>query len=55
MRWVVWEIRREGYEAHNGHVSEGLPCAEPVALLDNDGSVMWLEAKIDMELRRLGA
>jgi hypothetical protein len=36
---VVWEIRREGYGAHNGHVSEALPCVEPDAVIFNDGSV----------------
>lgn len=43
---VVWEIRREGYGAHNGHVSEGLPCAEPV-ILWNNGSVEDLYAQVD--------
>lgn len=52
---VVWEIRREGYGAHNGHVSEGLPCAEPDAVLVNSGSVEELYARVEMELMKLGA
>ena len=52
---VVWEIRREGYGAHNGHVSEGLPCAEPDVVLVNDGSVIMLHSKIDIWLKALGA
>jgi len=51
---VIWEIRRRGFDAHNGHVSEGLP-ATPDLVLENDGSVMWLQAKIDLELKALGA
>jgi hypothetical protein len=46
---VVWEIRREGYGAHNGHVSEGLPCAEPV-ILWNNGSVEELYRQVDEQL-----
>lgn len=46
---VVWEIRRDGYGAHNGHVSEGLPCADAIVLL-NDGSVDGLYAQIDAAL-----
>lgn len=46
---VVWEIRREGYGAHNGHVSEGLPCAEPV-ILWNNGSVEDLYRQVDEQL-----
>lgn len=52
---VVWEIRREGYGAHNGHVSEGLPCAEPDAVLVNSGSMEELYARVEMELMKLGA
>lgn len=52
---VVWEIRREGYGAHNGHVSEGLPCAEPHSVLVNSGSVWELYARVEMELMKLGA
>jgi hypothetical protein len=51
---VVWEIRREGYGAHNGHVSEGLPCAEPV-ILWNNGSVEDLYAQVDAVLKEMGA
>lgn len=49
---VVWEIRREGYGAHNGHVSEALPCAEPNAVLVNSGSMEELYAQVDRLLER---
>lgn len=52
---VIWEIRRPEFEAHNGHVSEGLPCAEPDAVLENSGSVIDLYAGVDWALRELGA
>lgn len=52
---VIWEIRRPGFEAHNGHVSEGLPCAEPDTVLVNDGSVGFLHLQVDAALRKTGA
>lgn len=51
---VVWEIRREGYGAHNGHVSEGLPCETPRAVLLNSGSVDALHHLVDVTLRECG-
>lgn len=50
---VVWEIRREGYGAHNGHVSEGLPseCGRwPNMVVSNDGTTEELYTKVDMLL-----
>lgn len=44
---VIWEIRRPGYGALNGHVSEGLPVAEPDAVLDNSGDVEGLYDTVD--------
>ncbi len=44
---VIWEIRRPGYEALNGHVSEGLPSDFPNAVLVNDGTEADLFAKVD--------
>ena len=46
---VIWEIRREGYGAHNGHVSEGLPAKGPV-ILWNNGSVEDLYRQVDEQL-----
>lgn len=44
---VIWEIRRPGFEAHNGHVSEGLPCQTPDAIVENNGDLEKLYADID--------
>jgi hypothetical protein len=44
---VIWEVRRPGYGALNGHVSESLPSDSPNAILTNDGSEAGLYAKID--------
>ena len=52
---VVWEIRREGYGAHNGHVSEALPSDCPNAVLVNNGSVEDLYWQVDEALRKVGA
>lgn len=46
---VVWEIRREGYGAHNGHVSEGLPCTTPTVIY-NSGSLTDLYRQVDEQL-----
>jgi hypothetical protein len=43
---VIWEVRRPGYGALNGHVSEALPGAADV-VLDNSGGVEGLYAQID--------
>jgi hypothetical protein len=52
---VIWEIRRPGFEAHNGHVSEGLPCTEPDLTFNNNWSVGILYAAIDRAIEELGA
>lgn len=54
---VVWEIRREGYGAHNGHVSEALPSDCPNAVLVNSGSIEELYAQVDalVDVREVGA
>lgn len=44
---VIWEVRRPGYEAHNGHASEVLPCDCPNAVMVNDGTEAELFAKVD--------
>lgn len=44
---VVWEVRRPGYEALNGHVSESLPSDCPNAVLTNDGTEADLFARVD--------
>lgn len=46
---VVWEIRRPGYAALNGHVSEALP-ATPDTILYNNGSLTDLYAQIEAAL-----
>lgn len=51
---VIWEIRRPGFEAHNGHVSEGLP-ARPHMVIVNHGSVELLHRQVDLLLEDLGA
>lgn len=43
---VIWEVRRPGYEALNGHVSEALPAKESVVLV-NDGTEADLFAHVD--------
>jgi len=52
---VVWEIRREGYGAHNGHVSEGLPVFAPGRVIVNDGSLDLLYRQVDAALMKVGA
>jgi len=52
---VVWEIRREGYGAHNGHVSEGLPVKSPKIVIWNNGSVAELHDSIEAVLEDMGA
>lgn len=52
---VIWEIRRDGYGAHNGHVSEGLPAQDPDTVLVNNGSVELLYRQVDAALMKLGA
>lgn len=47
---VIWEVRRPGYAALNGHESEALPCAEPDWVLLNDGTEAELFAKVEMLL-----
>lgn len=47
---VIWEVRRPGYEALNGHVSEALPAVADV-VLDNSGGVEELYAQIEFHLR----
>lgn len=44
---VIWEIRRPGYEALNGHVSEALPCDAPDAIIENNGDLGKLYADIE--------
>ena len=44
---VIWEIRRPGYEALNGHVSEVLPRERPDVVLVNGGTVEELYRRID--------
>lgn len=44
---VIWEVRRPGYEALNGHVSESLPSDCPNAVLTNDGTEADLFARVD--------
>lgn len=44
---VVWEIRRPGYEAHNGHASEALPSDCPNGVLLNDGTESDLFEAVD--------
>lgn len=51
---VIWEIRRPGFEAHNGHVSEQLPCQTPRAVLVNAGDVDALHKLIDVTLMECG-
>jgi hypothetical protein len=43
---VIWEVRRPGYGALNGHVSEALPAAADV-VLDNSGGVEALYYAVD--------
>ena len=43
---VVWEVRRPGYEALNGHVSEALP-AEADVVIENAGGVEELYYAVD--------
>lgn len=43
---VIWEVRRPGYGALNGHVSEALPVVADV-VLDNSGGVEGLYEQID--------
>jgi hypothetical protein len=44
---VIWEVRRPGYGALNGHVSESLPSDCPNAVLTNGGTEAELFAEID--------
>lgn len=44
---VIWEVRRPGYEALNGHVSESLPSDCPNAVIDNSGTEADLFASVD--------
>ena len=46
---VIWEIRRPGYEALNGHVSEALPATADVVLV-NDGDIEGLYGRVDAAL-----
>jgi hypothetical protein len=46
---VIWEVRRPGYGALNGHVSEALPVVAGV-VLDNSGGVEGLYEQIDAAL-----
>jgi hypothetical protein len=48
---VIWEVRRPGYGALNGHVSEALPDACPGAVLRNDGTEADLFAQVDRLLQ----
>lgn len=48
---VIWEVRRPGYGALNGHVSESLPSDSPGAILTNDGTEADLFAKVDRLLQ----
>lgn len=43
---VIWEVRRPGYGALNGHVSEALPVVADV-VLDNSGGVEALYYAVD--------
>ncbi len=51
---VIWEIRRPGFEAVNGHVSESLP-ARADLYINNTGSVDDLHYAIEVALSELGA
>lgn len=44
---VIWEIRRPGYEAHNGHASEVLPVKEPDVTITNSGTLDGLHYTLD--------
>lgn len=44
---VIWEVRRPGHGALNGHVSESLPSDCPNAVLTNDGTEEELMAHVD--------
>lgn len=46
---VLIEVRRPGYGAINGHTSEAIPC-EPDLVIDNDGDLADLAAKVDAAL-----
>lgn len=48
---VIWEVRRPGYGALNGHVSESLPSDCPGAVLRNDGTEADLFAQVDRLLQ----
>lgn len=48
---VIWEIRRPGYEALNGHVSEALP-ATADTILYNNGSLTDLYAQVDAAIEK---
>lgn len=48
---VVWEIRRPGYAALNGHVSEALP-ATADTILYNNGSLTDLYAQVDATIEK---
>lgn len=43
----VWEVRRPGYEALNGHASEALPVEWPNVVLHNTGDMQNLYDQID--------
>jgi hypothetical protein len=47
---VIWEVRRPGYGALNGHVSEALPVAEPGVILWNGGTEADLHRAIEVAL-----
>lgn len=48
---VIWEVRRPGYEALNGHVSEALP-AEADVVLVNDGDLELLYRQVDHAIEK---
>jgi hypothetical protein len=48
---VIWEVRRPGYGALNGHVSEALPVAADVVLV-NDGDLDLLYRQVDAAIEK---
>lgn len=48
---VIWEVRRPGYEALNGHVSEALPVEADVVLV-NDGDLELLYRQVDHAIEK---
>lgn len=48
---VIWEVRRPGYGALNGHVSEALPVVADVVLV-NDGDLELLYRQVDHAIEK---